>query len=214
MIKEFPKITVNKEKGAYKIDTPAISEEVSEQLSNLGLTLEMVQGSILDVGAADAMFARAFENKQNTKITSIDTIVVNTYSQDYVEKADVRDLPYDDNSFDMVIAHASIPNVFVHMYSSDYPDIAIPSMRQSISSSFHEMLRVVKPKKKVYISPVRFADNYESQKVLKDLIISELESLKSEGVNAVLEFLKTYTNPENGEKSDLYRVILQKPETQ
>ena len=90
----------------------AISEDTLEQLNNLGITPEMINGSVLDIGAGDAEFAKDFFNKDGVSITSIDDNVSDE-NKERVDKIDARNLPYNNDTYYMVISHASVPNVFM-----------------------------------------------------------------------------------------------------
>lgn len=204
------RLEINPEQQKDKIEEIKISEDVLEQLDNLGITLEMVKGNVLDVGARDAEFARDFSNKDDVNITSIDTIITDE-NRDTVDRADVRILPYNDDSYDMVISHASIPNMFIEMYSSEFSRISRESIEGSVRLALHEIIRVLKPGKTAYLAPISIAENYESQKVMKEIIFKAIDNLKEEGIDVKLEFLSTEINPINKEKVKKYRLKLKKP---
>ena len=187
----------------------AISEDTLEQLNNLGITPEMINGSVLDIGAGDAEFAKDFFNKDGVSITSIDDNVSDE-NKERVDKIDARNLPYNNDTYDMVISHASVPNVFMGMYSSESPELSKESIENSVSSSLHEIIRVLKPGKTAYLAPISIAENYEPQRVIKEVILKVIDDLKDEGINVKLEFLNTYINPQNKEKTEKYRLMLEK----
>lgn len=206
---ESPKLETDIEKSKVEKENFDLSKDVLEQLDNLGITPEMVKGNVLDVGARDAEFARDFSNKEDVNITSIDTIITDE-NRDKVDRADVRILPYDNDSYDMVISHASIPNMFINMYSSEFSRISRESIEGSVRLALHEIIRVLKPGKTAYLAPISIAENYESQKVMKEIIFKAIDNLKEEGIDVKLEFLNTEINPENKEEVEKYRLTLKK----
>ncbi len=186
------------------------SENVSEQLQNLGIAPEMIRGLVLDVGAEDAEFAKAFSGQNNAEIISIDDSVEDENIGN-ANKVDARNLPYGDNTYDMVISHASVPNVFMSEYSSDFPELSRKSVEDSVSSALREIIRVLKPGEKAYLAPVLLTENYEAQKIFKEIVLKFLEDLEQEGVDVKLQFLRTEINPDNKEKKEMYRLVLTKP---
>ena len=189
----------------------SLSSNVKKQLDNLGLSVDMVRGNILDVGAGDAEFARAFAGKKEAKITSVDRNP-NKENDNFVIVADSRSLPFPDNSYDMVISHASIPHIFLDLYSFDFPEGSLENIRSAIARSFSEILRVLKEGKKAYMAPIGIGYVYDSEKTVKKAIFEELENLKKMGIHFEFEFIETYENPDNKEITDLFRLIIQKPE--
>ena len=208
-MKEFKSLKLKIDPEQQK-EERALSEDVLDQLSNLGITPEMVDGFILDIGAGDAEFARSFSNKDGVKIISIDNNIT-AENREMVDKVDARNLPYDNNTYDMVISHASIPNVFIRMYSSEFPEHSRKSIENSLSSTLYEIVRVLKPGKRAYLAPILIAENYESQRVMKEIIFEVVNDLKRKGIDAELEFMNTEINPQNGEKTEKYRLTLRKP---
>lgn len=193
------------------INESILSLDVKEQLRNLGLVREMISGKILDIGAGNADFARAFCDKKEVEITSIDQDVKDS-NTNLVIKADSRDLPFKDSSYDMVISHASIPHIFLDMYSFEFPEHSAVEIKSAISRSLSEIIRVLKSGKKAYMSPVLIGEDYESQRVVKKAIEETLDDLKNIGIKISFELFETIENPDNKEKIDHYRLIIQKPE--
>ncbi len=90
-------------------------------LGNLGLDWPDLEGkSVLDLGAADARLARP-GRRRNMHIVSVDNHIehLNKYWRHKIPKdvpyvlADARSLPFPDESFDLVTAHASVPLILV-----------------------------------------------------------------------------------------------------
>jgi len=185
-----------------------LSEDVQKQLENFGLKPEQITGDILDIGAGDGEFAKNFKNKDGVKITSVDKVVENENSEVIV--CDVRDLPFDDEAFDLILSHASIPNVFINMYSEEFLEVSKREMKKALDKTFNQIIRVLKPGGEIRLSPIRIAENYESEKVMKVLIVDLIKDLQDQGLNVSLQYLKTTQNPKNNEKSDSYRMIIKK----
>ncbi|HRH31059.1 MAG TPA: class I SAM-dependent methyltransferase [Candidatus Paceibacterota bacterium] len=186
------------------------SQDVQTQLENLRLTPEMVTGKILDIGASDAQFAKDFSKKEGVEIVSIDSNVPES-EKGLVIEADARKLPFGDGSFDMVISHASMPHIFIGMYSHEHPEHSKGEITAAIQSSLDEMVRVLKPGKKAYMAPILFAEDYEPQRIVAEAILGAIGALKERGVAADLSHIREYVNPVNHEKTNEYRLILEKP---
>ncbi len=162
----------------------------------------------MDIGAGDGEFAKNFKNKDDVKITSVDRVVEGENPE--VLAWDVRALPFKDESFDLILSHASIPNVFVTMYSEEFPEISKSEIKKALDKAFNQMIRVLKPDGEIRLAPIRIAENYESEKIMKALIVDLIKDLHGLGLNVTLQHLKTITNPENNKKSDSYRMIIRK----
>lgn len=185
------------------LENRRIFKDVSTQLSNLGLSEKEIKGRILDVGARNAEFSRYFRRKEKTEVSSIDS-KVERKNKPWVIEADVMNIPFPDNSFDLVISHASVPNIFLDFNKTE------KELESEIMKSFLEIIRVLKKQGKAYLAPVSMADNYKPQKLLKDAILKSIENLKEMNIKTELTFLRTDVNPKNNEKSDSYRLIIEK----
>jgi ubiquinone/menaquinone biosynthesis C-methylase UbiE len=181
----------------------SLSKDLIEDFKDLGINQEMIKGKILDVGAGEAELAKAFKHIKDVEINSIDT-QINEENKEFVIEADCRKIPYPDDSFDMVLAHASIPNIFLGKYESE------KETESQILQSFFEIIRVLKNGKKAYLSPVNMANNYEPQRILKNAILKSLKELKQRKIKISFNLYKTETNPTNKEKTDCYRLIIEK----
>ncbi|MGM0482863.1 MAG: methyltransferase domain-containing protein [Patescibacteria group bacterium] len=184
------------------------SEDVREQLENLGLPLSEIKGTILDIGAGDGQFAKDLENVTDVNIISLDSDEISDSEKSVV--SDARGLPFKDGSFDKVVSHASIPNVFINMYSSEFSDLSKNEIKSAILRSFNEILRVLKSGSSAVFAPVRIAQNYESEKDFSDVFYEVLREIESKGVETQLELIEEVENPENKERSSLYRLIVYK----
>ena len=95
------------------------AKTVREYFSDLGFTLEGLQGKrTLDIGAGAAEFAR-YANARGANVTSVDMgkylrpeelSEIAGSGVPYVRASAVQ-LPFPDNSFDVVISHNSMPNI-------------------------------------------------------------------------------------------------------
>ena len=190
-----------------------LEEKVLSMLQDFGLEPDAITGKVLDIGAGEAEVVRFFANREDVDVTSLDSYVPDDM-RDSVEKGDARSLPYESDAFDVVIAYASVPNVFIDMHLDESSEVAERSMREAIADVFSEAVRVLKPGKTAYFAPILFADSYESQRMLGDVIREVLTELRESGVSVELDQLRVETNPENNEKTKLVRVSLTKPDTE
>lgn len=190
------------------IDLP---EEIALQLSNLGLKAEKIRGKVLDVGAGNAELAKCFKNSASVNFTSIDRIVSDENKEEVLE-INVKDgLPFDDESFGLIISHASIPNVFINMYHPDFPEESELEIRNAIDKSFKNILRVLKVGGEARFAPIRIAENYNSQKLVKRIIMKIVKKFEEDNsIESIFEYLREENNDNNGEKTDIYRLILKK----
>ncbi|MFT5179955.1 MAG: ubiquinone/menaquinone biosynthesis C-methylase UbiE [Candidatus Paceibacteria bacterium] len=186
-----------------------LSEDVETQLENLGLKPEDVQGRVLDIGANEAQFATELKKVTDAEIISIDNSK-GEYTPDNVIIADARKLPFEDSSFDRVVSHASIPNVFIGMYSEEFPELSKEEIKNSISKVFNEILRVLKTGSSAVMAPVRIADNYNSEKALVSVLREVVGEIEGEGVEMGFDLIKEVENPQNKEKHKEYRLTLLK----
>jgi ubiquinone/menaquinone biosynthesis C-methylase UbiE len=88
------------------------------KLENLGLTENDFVGDVLDVGAGDAEIAKGLKDKKDVRIISVDS-TVETENTGLVSQQDVRHLQFQDDTFDMVISHASVPHIFITEYDAE-----------------------------------------------------------------------------------------------
>jgi len=196
-------------KNTTQLENLNLSEDVQEQLENFGLKPEQITGDVLDIGAGEGEFAKNFKNKDGVKIVSIDKFVEEDENSEVIV-CDVRELPFDDEAFDLVLSHASIPNVFINMYSEEFSEVSKREMKKALDKTFNQIIRVLKPGGEIRLSPIRIAENYESEKTMKVLIVDLIKDLQDQGLNVSLQYLKTTQNPKNNEKSDSYRMIIKK----
>ncbi len=187
-----------------------LPKDIILQLENLGIkNIEILKGDILDIGAGDGNLAKYLSQNINLKVTALDENPPEKPEFEII-KGDAKNLPFENESFDMIISHASIPNIFISLYSFEHPELSENEIRNAVKKSFNEIIRVLKKNGEVRISPVIMSDNYNSQKILKEIILSELESLRKDGYSVNNDFIRTEFNPSNKEKTDMYRIIIHK----
>lgn len=177
-------------------------------MSNLGLTTSDLKGKVLDVGAGDAKLAKELKDKVDAKITSVDDYT-NKPEQDGLITADVRDLPFEDNTFDTVISHASIPHIFSLYYDFGSPESSEIIMKNYMLKALKEIIRVLKPGSKAVMAPIGIAYNYESQKALTRSIKESLEKIKEEDdVEISFDLIREVVDPITKEEYKHYRLII------
>ena len=130
---------------------------------------------ILDIGSGSAQFAKwAKEHKLNANIYSLDPKAEFSH-QEKVVKAKSEALPFKDESFDLILSYASIPQVFSGKeYQKNGHDLIIRSIE--------EMLRVLRPEGEVRFGPV-------IDKKVQDLV---REILSRKKVLKIEEFSHSY----------------------
>ena len=185
-----------------------VSRNIKKQLENLGLTLSEIKGSVLDIGAGEALFEKELEKITGAEITSIDNFQ-NEDMSDNVVIADARELPFEDNTFDKVVSHASVPHIFIGMYSEDYSELSKAEMKKSISRTFRETLRVLKPGSRAIMAPVRIGDTYNSEKVLASVLGEVMKDIQ-EKADVSFELIREVEDPQNHERHKQYRLTLVK----
>jgi len=186
-----------------------IPENLVDYFNNLDIKPEEIKGDVLDVGAGNGELAEFLSKNKNIKITAVDEKPIKNGNIEIL-KADARNLPFENESFDLVISHACVPNVFLDLYSFEHPEHSESEIRSATEKAFNEIIRILKPKGEARLAPVLFAENYDSQKILGKSILAELDKLKAEDCDVVREFIRTDINEKNKEKTDLYRIIIKK----
>lgn len=186
-----------------------LSNDVKKQLENLGLTIDEIKGKCLDIGANNGQFANELEKITGADIVSIDNNKNENTPNDVII-ADARKLPFEDGSFDKVVSHASIPNVFIGMYSEEFPELSKKEIKDSILKVFREILRVLKSGSCAVLAPVRIADNYNSEKALAGALKEVVEEIQKSEADIFWDLIKEEKNYKNGEKCILYRLTILK----
>lgn len=201
---------MNFSEGAPHTETTSVSEEVQAQLANLGLSPEQVRGDVLDVGADDAEFARGFAGKEGVKVTSLDEFVPEGL-EDTVIQGRAENLPFGDCSFDLLVAHASVPNTFLGTFDAAAPKESQETMERSIDRVFGEALRVLRRGGEARFSPIRLAEDYPPQQALKAAVLASIGKLQSHtDLEVNFALIGTRGNPENGEETQEWRSVIRK----
>lgn len=178
------------------------SEELQTQFENLGLTPENIHGNVLDIGAGEAEFGKFFSGKKETSVTSLDK-----KSGDGIVQGDVRNLPFSDNTFDLVVSHASIPNIFISFCSeSKSPE---KETHEAVSQALSEIIRILKPEGEARLAPIRFAKNYPTEQIFEKAVRTAVAA-SQEKATISLEKVKELRDPFTQEEFEFWRIIIKK----
>ncbi|MDD4062372.1 MAG: class I SAM-dependent methyltransferase [Candidatus Pacebacteria bacterium] len=139
-----------------------------EYVESLNLSLEDFNKDILDVGSGFSEFAKyARENNISSSVFSLDPIRKMEETEKSV-KGIVEKLPFRDESFDLIISHCAIPNIFIG------EDL------RKIEASFLEMMRVLKKNGEIRLGNVLKGDIYPNQRDFVLNLNQTLDKLKEE----------------------------------
>lgn len=188
-----------------------IPEDIQKSLINLGIDLEDFKGDVLDIGAGDAEIFKFIKEKTDARIVGVD-ISVSDDLKDEIIIADVRNLPFPNDSFDISFAYASIPNVFIDYYDFKNHEKGINKIYNSIKDSFNEIIRTLKPGGNAYIAPISVAELYDSEKAKKFALEKVIQEIREENKNIKIsfDFIETITDEYSKESRDYYRLIIHK----
>lgn len=186
----------------------AEKEHVFQQyMKNLSLTEEDFSKKILDVGSGGGEFASWVQERGfGANIVSLDPQAVVKKSPQGVSGV-AEAMPFAERSFDLVLAHATIPN----LYYTEEPETVETKVRES----FNEMLRIVRNGGEVRIGPVwrKFAE-YPAMRRLREAVDVVLGELKTAGIGVELKnekhWIDTTPDGEQQEKESAL-IILKKP---
>lgn len=171
-MREFtPEIKHNKPEMADK-------KIFEDYMRDLDLSPEDLRGKVLDIGSGFSRFAKyAKEHGISSKIYSLEPQRLILHREKAVQ-ADVRDIPFKNESFDRVISNYSFPVVLASENREEAileaPEILGADLLQSLT----EMLRVLKPGGKIILSPIPVGTVYSRHMILNlefDKILHELE---------------------------------------
>jgi len=145
----FPKIEKIQPEEFTPLET---DEEVFDKyVRGLDLTSEDFNKKILDVGGGRAQFARwAKENHISDKIFTIDPYAISATVAEQKSKSvagRVQDLPFQNESFDLVVSSGAVPMIFGGMEEAD-------EIANAIFVSLKEELRVLKPGGEIRFGPI------------------------------------------------------------
>jgi ubiquinone/menaquinone biosynthesis C-methylase UbiE len=189
-------------------------------LEDLGITeAELLGKKALDLGAGSGEFAR-WAKQKGADVTPIDL----SFSKKDVHRfeavevtpvvGNVTSLPFADESFDLVLSNAAIPNVIdagtSHKLEDDYS--ALDEMHKRRQEVFREALRVLRPGGEIRLAPVIRNERGESAwPGRSESVEAVLEELKSDPTIEVQEELLE-KDEQYGEEglSDSWRIIIRK----
>jgi ubiquinone/menaquinone biosynthesis C-methylase UbiE len=136
-----------KQKGLNSVRT-----ELKNYFRDLELRGDLLQDKkVLDIGAADHFFDEYCKKKYNCDVVAVDI------SEDSLDKnhplgvvADARSLPFGDESFDIVISHASMPHILVPIKDKKRLVVKFEGelkvkVMNDVLSVFRESYRTLKP---------------------------------------------------------------------
>jgi ubiquinone/menaquinone biosynthesis C-methylase UbiE len=160
-------------------------EEVFQgYVEDLQLTPESFEKKILDIGAGSAQFAKwASEHEISKNIFSLEPFRENIPEGNKNIVGVAESLPFDDESFDLVVSKAAIPNIYLAEGSEE-------EILRKVTSSFHEMIRVLKPRGEIRLARVLFGNIYEPQIILSSIVQKVLQDLVKNN-NIEIEKIRT-----------------------
>ncbi|MDQ5954381.1 MAG: hypothetical protein QG583_309 [Patescibacteria group bacterium] len=173
----------NENMGEDTRDNLTPEEKFKEYVEDLQLKPEDFQKTILDVGAGDASFAKwAKDHEVSSDIYSLEP------SDEIPEgdknlKGNAEQIPLSDESIDLVVSVAALPNIYLGEKDPE----------KKVSQSFSEMLRVLKSKGEIRLTRVLMGTKYESQRKLTTAVEKSLKELQ-EKYNIKVKKIRT---PEN-----------------
>ena len=136
---------MNHEKQYYR--EPTDEETFQEYFYGLDLKPEDFDKKILDIGSGSAQFAKwAKEHKVSSNIFSLDPNA-KFLDKTNVVKGRVQELPFKNESFDLVLSHGSIPQIFS---GAEYEG----KKEGLLKGSLVEMIRVAKNDGEIRFGPV------------------------------------------------------------
>lgn len=194
---------------------PSIGDKTDEEafqayMEDLRLTPEDFSKKILDIGAGSAQFAKwAKEHGVSSQIYSLEP------TQSLAEKEKgvkglAEKIPFAEESFDLVVSVAAIPNVYLGE--------AGPGVKEKVLESLSEMVRVLKNGGEIRLARVLIGNIYEPQRILSHGTAEALIELK-EKYGVQVEKIRTPSDDtyeyEGHERKNLlaeaYLLIIRKP---
>lgn len=141
-------------------------ENFNRYLKNLDLKLEDLNKNVLDIGSGSGDFARwAKEKGIESRIESIDP-----RAKEGV-KAVAENIPFKNESFDLIVSVAAIPNIYIGEKESG----------EKVTLSFDEMNRVLRYGGEIRLGNVLIGEKYEPQQKIKESIEEKLTEFEEMG---------------------------------
>lgn len=157
-----------------EIIEPTDEEVFQAYVEDLRLAPEDFNKRILDVGAGSAQFAKwAKEHGVGREIYSLEPKKEELAKKDKNVAAKAEAIPFENESFDMVISDSAIPNVYVGEVSAE-------AVKEKVRDSLREMVRVIRPGGEIRLARVLMGEEYESQRILSQSIEEALRNLEAE----------------------------------
>ena len=147
----------------------SIEEQTFRQYSDdLKLTPEDFNKVILDVGAGEAYFAKwAKDHNVSSSIYSLEPIQEMEMKEKVINSS-AESIPMPDQSFDLIVSYAAIPNIY----------LGDKDAKIKVKDCFSEMLRVLRDGGEVRLARVFMGDKYENQRILASSIKEVLSELQ------------------------------------
>ncbi|MFA6215511.1 MAG: methyltransferase domain-containing protein [Patescibacteria group bacterium] len=167
---------------------PSIIEKTNEEvfqdyIEDLRLEPDDFGKKILDVGAGAAQFAKwAKEHRVSTEIYSLEPRKENLTGKDKSVVAQAEAIPFADESFDLVVSNAAIPNVYTGEGNGD-------TAKEKVMNSLAEMVRVIRPGGEIRLARVLRRKESKLQRPSQS-VDEALENLKAGG-NIQIEEIRT-----------------------
>lgn len=195
---------------------------VQENLLNLDLSLEDLAGKkTLDIGAGGAEFAR-WANRNGADVISLDDEMfasdkrrLSAIPAPFV-LGDARALPFADDSFDLVVSHASMPNV-IGSSMREKEEERLEEIVDSMVTALSEAVRVVRHDGEIRLAPVVGPElNSSRQTIQARAVRKSLDILKeTPGIEMHETRIKKDEYEEPAEDTDprreWYRIVIRKP---
>lgn len=188
-------------------------EEVFQSyMEDLRLTPEDFDKKIIDIGAGSTKFAKwAKEHGVSRNIYSLEPQVESILEKNKSVAALAEAIPFENESFDLVVSTAAIPNIYVGAGSTEI-------IKAKVINSLSEMVRIAKPGGEVRLSRVLVWQEYQTGHVLPQDIEAALDGLK-EKYDVEIEKIRVPSDDiykrENHQPKELlaesYLIIIHKP---
>lgn len=151
-------------------------------MEGLQLTPEDFNKKILDVGSADAGFAKwAKDHQVSLEIYSIDPQDSTKFQErEKAVRGIVQGLPFPDESFDLALSHAAIPQILWTKVDRRRKKIEEEEVEHIIQQSFQEMIRVVEKGGEVRLGRVSLEDVYPYKHIFMRSLNRVMDKLKKD----------------------------------